>query len=112
MRHRKWIVGALVLILGLAGIAVAQQYPMGDPMGGQQQPSQPALSTVQLDSNFTKANEWLSKNNLSLTGSAAGRDDNAAFGQEMILFYGEAYGNPAHTNIAQREAWLKGQQWL
>ena len=76
MKHKRWLIGALILLIGLGGIAVAQQYPM-DQMGGQQQPSQPA-STVQLDSSFTKANEWLNKNNLSLTGSAAGRDDNAA----------------------------------
>ena len=108
MKHKRWLIGALILIIGLGGIAVAQQYPM-EPMGGQQQPQQPAQSgTIQLDSSFTKANEWLNKNNLSLTGSAGGRDDGAAFSQEMILFYGEAYGNPAHTNIAQREAWLKG----
>jgi len=106
MRHRKWIIGALILILGLAGIAVAQQYPM-EPVGGQQQPPAQPATTVQLDSSFTKANEWLNKNNLSLTGSAAGRDDNAAFGQEVILFYGEAYGNPSHTNIAQRGGMAK-----
>ena len=106
MRHRKWIIGALILILGLAGIAVAQQYPM-EPVGGQQQPPAQPASTVQLDASFTAANEWLSKKNLSLTGSAAGRDDNAAFGQEVILFYGEAYGNPSHTNIAQRGGMAK-----
>ena len=107
MKHKRWLIGALILLIGLGGIAVAQQYPM-DQMGGQQPPQQPPQSgTVQLDSSFTKANEWLNKNNLSLTGSAAGRDDNAAFGQEMILFYGEAYGNPSHTNIAQRGGMAK-----
>ena len=107
MKHKRWLIGALILIIGLGGIAVAQQYPM-EPMGGQQQPQQPAQSgTIQLDSSFTKANEWLNKNNLSLTGSAGGRDDGAAFSQEMILFYGEAYGNPAHTNIAQRGGMAK-----
>ena len=55
---------SLILILGLAGIAVAQQYPM-EPMGGQQQPQQPQSGAVQLDASFTAANEWLSKNNLS-----------------------------------------------
>ncbi len=107
MRHKRWLIGALILVIGLAGIAVAQQYPM-EPMGGQQQPQQPAQSgMIQLDSSFTAANEWLNRNNLSLTGSATGRDDAMAFGQEMILFYGEAYGNPAHTNIAQRGGMAK-----
>jgi len=96
MRHRKWLIG-LVIILGLAGLAVAQQYPM----------EQPPQSNIQLDSSFGAANEWLKNKNLSLTGSAAGRDDAAAFGQEMILFYGEAYGNPAHTNPAQRAGMAK-----
>jgi|GEM_PF-200703 len=107
MKHKRWLIGALILLIGFGGIAVAQQYPMGDPMGGQQQPAQPPAGTVQLDSSFKAANEWLSKNNHSLTGSAGGRDDNAAFGQEMILFYGEAYGNPAHTNMAQRAGMAK-----
>lgn len=105
MKHKRWLIGALILLIGVGGIAVAQQYPT-DQMGGQQQPAQPA-STVQVDASFTAANEWLSKNHLSLTGSPAGRDDAAAFSQEMILFYGEAYGNPAHTNIAQRGGMAK-----
>ena len=40
MKHKRWLIGALILLIGLGGIAVAQQYPM-DQMGGQQQPSQP-----------------------------------------------------------------------
>jgi len=97
MRQKKWFIGVLIVLLGLAGIAVAQQYPM----------EQPPQSNVQLDSSFGSANEWLNKNNLSLTGSATGRDDAAAFGQEMILFYGEAYGNPAHINPAQKAGMAK-----
>ncbi|MDP3049417.1 MAG: hypothetical protein Q8N12_08340, partial [Thermodesulfovibrionales bacterium] len=107
MKHKRWLIGALILLIGFGGIAVAQQYPM-DQMGGQQPPQQPPQSgTVQVDASFTAANEWLSKNHLSLTGSPAGRDDAAAFSQEMMLFYGEAYGNPAHTNIAQRGGMAK-----
>lgn len=63
--------------------------------------------TIKLDETFTKANEWLSKNNLQLTGSPTMRNDEAAFEQETILFYGEGYGNPAHTNQAQREGMAK-----
>ncbi len=63
--------------------------------------------TIKLDETFVKANEWLSKNNLQLTGGPTGRNDEAAFEQETILFYGEGYGNPAHTNPAQREGMAK-----
>lgn len=107
MKHKRWFVGVLILLIGFGGIAVAQQYPMGDPMGGQQQSAQAPASTVQLDASFKAATDWLNKNNLSLTGSAGGRDDTAAFSQGMILFYGEGYGNPAHTNISQRAGMAK-----
>lgn len=60
-----------------------------------------------VDDTFTKAKTWLSKENLTLTGSAAGRDDQAAFGQEAILFAGEAVGNPDHKTPAQRELGAK-----
>ncbi|HIJ94255.1 MAG TPA: hypothetical protein HPP94_00650 [Desulfuromonadales bacterium] len=63
--------------------------------------------SVQLDETFAKANQYLKKENLSLTGSPSGRDDLAAFSQEAILFYGEAYGNPQHVNPAQREGMAK-----
>ncbi len=77
---------------GLAGIARAEQY--GQP--------------VQLDSSFAAANEWLAKNNLALTGGSSGnRNDAAAFSQEAILFYGEAYGNPSHVTPAQRAGMAK-----
>ncbi len=64
-------------------------------------------TTIKLDETFTKANEWLQKNNLQLTGSPTMRNDEAAFEQETLLFYGEGYGNPAHTNAAQREGMAK-----
>ncbi|GAM09477.1 hypothetical protein OR1_01756 [Geobacter sp. OR-1] len=63
--------------------------------------------TIQLDETFTKANQWLKKENLSLTGSPSARDDAAAFMQETILFYGEGYGNPQHESPAQKEGMAK-----
>lgn len=60
--------------------------------------------TIQVDDTFEKAKKWLSKENMTVTGNSSGqRDDIAAFGQEAILFLGEGFGNPEHTNPAQRE---------
>lgn len=64
-------------------------------------------NSVQVDETFVKANAWLSQHNLSLTGSDSGRDDNAAFGQEAILFSGEGVGNPDARTQAQRELGAK-----
>jgi hypothetical protein len=63
--------------------------------------------TVQIDDAFTKANQWLSKENLSITGSVSSRDDFAAFSQEAILFYGEGYGNTQLANPSQKEGMAK-----
>lgn len=64
-------------------------------------------SSIQIDETFTKANIWLSKQSITLTGSPAGRDDNAAFIQDAILFYGEGVGNPDALTPAQRELGAK-----
>jgi hypothetical protein len=58
--------------------------------------------SIQLDDTFVKANTWLSQQNLNLTGSPSGRDDNAAFSQENILFYGEAVAS-ANPNLSQAQ---------
>lgn len=86
---RKLLLGAL-LVAGMVGAAYA------DDM------------SVQIDDTFTKAKTWLSQQNLTLTGSPSGRDDNAAFSQETILFYGEAVAssNPS-LSPAQREMGAK-----
>jgi hypothetical protein len=79
----KRLLLACTLISALAGTALAD--------------------SVQVDATFEKANRYLKDNNLSLTGGPSGqRDDGAAFGQEALLFYGEAVGNPAHTSVPQR----------
>ena len=63
---------------------------------------------VLIDDTFSKAKEWLNQQNLTVTGNAAGsRNDQAAFGQEALLFYGEAVGNPDHRTPAQREMMAK-----
>lgn len=87
---KKLLVGAM-LLAGMVGAAYAE-----DDM------------SIQIDDTFTKAKTWLSQQNLTLTGSPSGRDDNAAFSQETILFYGEAVGN-ANPNLsaAQREMGAK-----
>lgn len=64
-------------------------------------------SANQIDDTFAKAKAWLGKQDLSLTGSPTGRDDNAAFAQETILFFGEAVGNPNAASPAQRELGAK-----
>ncbi|MCM0083629.1 hypothetical protein L4X63_18750 [Geomonas sp. Red32] len=61
----------------------------------------------QIDDTFTKAKAWLSQQNLSVTGGPNGRDDNAAFSQEALVFYGEAVGNPDARTPAQREMGAK-----
>jgi len=72
----------------------------------------PALAedtgSIQVDETFERAKKWLSRENLTITGNSSGqRDDNSAFSQETILFYGEGFGNPAHANPAQRETMAK-----
>jgi hypothetical protein len=63
---------------------------------------------IRIDPTFAKANQWLRKENLAVTGTPAGeRDDAGAFRQETILFYGEGYGNPIHKNPVQREGMAK-----
>lgn len=64
--------------------------------------------TLQVDSTFTNTQKWLDQKNLTVTGGPNGaRDDEAAFSQEAILFYGEAVGNPDHRTPAQRELMAK-----
>jgi hypothetical protein len=64
--------------------------------------------TVQVDVAFTKTQKYLDENKLAVTGGPSGaRDDLAAFGQEAIMFYGEAVGNPSHKTEAQRGTMAK-----
>lgn len=82
----------LVCMLGIAGFVFAQQPPAGD---------------TGVDSSFVAANEWLNKNNLSVTGSAAGANYDQAFMQDAILVVGEAVA-PAHiSHPSQREIMAK-----
>ncbi|MEI6826020.1 MAG: hypothetical protein WCK54_10530, partial [Desulfuromonadales bacterium] len=63
---------------------------------------------LQVDSAFTNTQKWLDEKNLTVTGGPNGaRDDLAAFGQEALLLYGEAVGNPDHRTVAQREQMAK-----
>ena len=71
---KRLLIGAL-LLAGLVGAAYAE-----DDM------------SVQIDETFTMAKTWLSRQNLTLTGSPSGRDDNAAFSQEPApLAYAQAF---------------------
>lgn len=85
---------AASLCIALSQTAFAEEVPV------------PSDHTVQLDETFKKANSWLSKQNLSLTGGPTGRDDVTAFEQEAILFYGEGLAKPEHTG-SQRELMAK-----
>lgn len=63
-----------------------------------------AADTLEIDVAYKKTHKYLEKNKLTVTGGSSGsRDDLAAFGQETLLFYGEAVGNPKHTSQSQRE---------
>lgn len=88
-----------LLVAAMIVLATATAYAEGEPATPE--------STVQLDETFQKANTWLSQQNLSLTGGPSGRDDNAAFAQEAILFYGEGLAGPNHTHPSQREMMAK-----
>lgn len=70
----KKLLFSALLVAGLVGAAWAEDE-----------------ASIQIDETFNKAKTWLSQQNMTLTGSpSGGRDDNAAFSQETILFYGEA----------------------
>jgi len=86
---------AASLLIGLSSTVLAEEPPAAAPEG-----------SVQLDETFQKANTWLSKQNLSLTGGPGVRDDNAAFSQEAILFYGEGLAGQQHIG-SQREIMAK-----
>lgn len=84
----KTLFATLALILALAGAGRADAIPMDDL--------------------FATTRKWLAEHNLSVTGGIDGaRDDSAAFGQETLLFCGEALGNPTHGNPLQREMLAK-----
>ena len=74
--------------------------------------------SVEIDVAFVKTHKYLEKNKLAVTGGAGGaRDDLAAFGQEALMFYGVAAGNPKHTGsqrgvMAQRAAVVTAQRAL
>lgn len=96
---KKILITAL-LTLAVAAYAQAEGEPAAAPAAAPE-------GAVQLDETFQKANTWLSQQNLSLTGGPSGRDDNAAFSQEAILFYGEGLAGQQHTHPSQREMMAK-----
>jgi hypothetical protein len=87
----KRLLCAALLVVGVVGGAYAEDE-----------------NSIKIDATFTKAQTWLSQQSLTLTGSPSGRDDNAAFSQEAILFFGEGTGNPdPRLTPAQRELGAK-----
>jgi hypothetical protein len=66
MKHKRWLVVALILLIGLGGIAVAQQDMVPGQQPGMMQPQSP---TSAIDQRFQMANQWLNQNNLSITKS-------------------------------------------
>ncbi|HAK89029.1 MAG TPA: hypothetical protein DHV16_04420 [Nitrospiraceae bacterium] len=79
MRRKVFIM--VLLIMGLTGIAFAQEPP----------------STAAIDARFSAANEWLNKNNLSVTAAPE-----QAFVNDYILVVGEGLPSPAAKSPAQR----------
>lgn len=64
--------------------------------------------SIEVDVAFKKTHKYLEQNKLAITGGVGGaRDDLAAFGQETLMFYGEAVGNPNHKTPAQRATLAK-----
>lgn len=91
----KKLLMAMVLTLAVAYGSYAEEGPAA-PVGG-----------LQIDETFQRANTWLNQHNLSVTGGPGGRDDAAAFSQEVLLFYGEGIAAPQHQHPAQREMMAK-----
>lgn len=84
----KSLLAALALVLTFGAVAQADPVPV--------------------DEVFTKTQKWLDEKNLTVTGGPNGlRDDQAAFAQEALVFFGEASGNPAHRTPGQREQMAK-----
>lgn len=79
------VIVALLLVIGLMGTAYAEQA------------AAPAASTAQVDARFASANEWLNKNNLSVTGSPE-----QAFINDYVLVFGEGLPSPTAKSPAQR----------
>jgi hypothetical protein len=64
--------------------------------------------SIQVDNTFTMTNKWLSDVNLKVTGASNGaRDDQAAFGQQTLVFYGVADGTSEHGSAAQHALMTK-----
>ncbi len=78
---RRTIFIMVLLIMGLTGIAFAQQPP----------------STAAIDARFAAANEWLNKNNLSVTAAPE-----QAFINDYILVVGEGLPSPSAKSPTQR----------
>lgn len=88
---KKVLMAFLVTMFCTVGFVYAQQPPVD----------------TGVDSAFVTANEWLNKNNLTVTGSALGANYEQAFMQDAILVVGEAVA-PAHiTHPSQREIMAK-----
>ncbi|MBP8626633.1 MAG: hypothetical protein KBE27_05850 [Syntrophorhabdaceae bacterium] len=88
---KKVLMAFLVTMFCMVGFVYAQQPPVD----------------TGVDSAFVTANEWLNKNNLTVTGSALGANYEQAFMQDAILVVGEAVA-PAHiTHPSQREIMAK-----
>jgi hypothetical protein len=87
----KQLLITFMLLCCLTAVAYAEETPGG----------------MQIDETFQKATTWLSQQNLTVTGGPAGRDDAAAFSQEILLFYGEGIAGAQHQHPAQREMMAK-----
>lgn len=90
MKRKGFI--ALLLVIGLAGIAVAQMMP-GQQTGTT--PSQPP--TAAIDARLQTANQWLNQNNLSVTTSP-----DQAFINDYILVASEGLPSPNAKSPAQK----------
>jgi hypothetical protein len=87
---KRKILTAMFIVIMLAGIAGAQQY-------GAPQQAAPQQNTAAVDSRFMAANEWLNKNNLSVTGAPE-----QAFVNDYVLVIGEGLPSPSAKSPAQR----------
>jgi len=76
---------ALLLVIGLMGTAFAEEA------------ATPAGSAALVDARFAAANEWLNKNNLSVTTAPE-----QAFIKDYVLVFGEGLPSPAAQSPAQR----------
>ncbi|MDP2279783.1 MAG: hypothetical protein Q8K51_16360, partial [Nitrospirota bacterium] len=98
MKHKRWFIGALILLIGFGGIAIAQQDMMPGQVQGQQPGMmQPQSPTSAIDQRFQMANEYLNQQKLNITQTPSD-----AFINGYILVAAEGLPKPDAVGPGQK----------